>query len=251
MLVLDDGLYQQNPEPLQLGKLKISAANTLRIGDSVSNVSGVLLQDARGYRLVPTTTPVFNHTNPRPAKPAAKPVNALRVASFNVLNYFNGEGQPKPFPTRRGADTAAELERQQAKLIVALAALDADVIGLLEVENNGYSQKSALASLTAALNKVVKRPYRFIITERCVQRNTHSGIIGASSGEDVDKLNISSSDGAEVNIAEVEEVFTIGMNRAVEVLALKAARGPGRGAATAPARWPAPSTPGYSRPNHR
>lgn len=38
------------------------------------------------------------------------------------------------------------------------------------------------------------------------------------------------------NIAEVEEVFTIGMNRAVEVLAQKAARGPGRGAATEPLR---------------
>jgi DNA topoisomerase-1 len=38
------------------------------------------------------------------------------------------------------------------------------------------------------------------------------------------------------NIAEVEEVFTIGMNRAVEVLAQKAARGPGRGAAAEPLR---------------
>ncbi len=38
------------------------------------------------------------------------------------------------------------------------------------------------------------------------------------------------------NIAEVEEVFTIGMNRAVEVLALKAARGPGRGVAAEPLR---------------
>jgi DNA topoisomerase-1 len=38
------------------------------------------------------------------------------------------------------------------------------------------------------------------------------------------------------NIPEVEEVFTIGMNRAVEVLAQKAARGPGRGAAAEPLR---------------
>ena len=36
------------------------------------------------------------------------------------------------------------------------------------------------------------------------------------------------------NISDVEEVFTIGMNRAVEVLAQKAARGPGRGAAAQP-----------------
>ena len=36
------------------------------------------------------------------------------------------------------------------------------------------------------------------------------------------------------NLPDVEEVFTIGMNRAVEVLAQKAARGPGRGAAAQP-----------------
>jgi DNA topoisomerase I len=37
------------------------------------------------------------------------------------------------------------------------------------------------------------------------------------------------------NLPEVDEVFTIGMNRAVEVLAQKAARGPGRGGAVAKA----------------
>ena len=38
------------------------------------------------------------------------------------------------------------------------------------------------------------------------------------------------------NLPDVEEVFTIGMNRAVEVLAQKRARGPGRGAAAEPLR---------------
>ncbi|MDR6983135.1 putative extracellular nuclease [Rheinheimera pacifica] len=166
MLVLDDGLYQQNPDPVLFPAGGLTADNTLRIGDSLSGVEGVLLQDERGYRLLPTKMPQFSVQNPRPAKPQQKPAKALRIASFNVLNYFNGEGQPQPFPTRRGADTAAELERQQAKLIVALAALDADVIGLLEVENNGYSQKGALASLTTALNKVAGKPYRFIITKQ-------------------------------------------------------------------------------------
>lgn len=165
MLVLDDGLYQQNPDPLLFPEGGLTADNTLRIGDTLTGVEGVLLQDERGYRLLPTKMPQFNAQNPRPPKPQSKPAKALRIASFNVLNYFNGEGQQQPFPTRRGADTAAELERQQAKLIVALAALDADVIGLLEVENNGYSPKGALASLTAALNKVAGKPYRFIITK--------------------------------------------------------------------------------------
>lgn len=164
MLVLDDGLATQNPEPLNLGNRSITANSTLRVGDTVTGVSGILLQDERGYRLVPTATPQFTSSNPRPEAPAAKPAAALRIASFNVLNYFNGEGQSPAFPTRRGASNTAEFARQQAKTVAALAALDADVIGLLEVENNGYSAKGALAQLTAALNKVAAKPYRFIIT---------------------------------------------------------------------------------------
>lgn len=166
MLVLDDGLYQQNPDPLLFPTGGLTADNTLRIGDTLRGVEGVLWQDERGYRLIPTKMPQFSAQNPRPANPQPKLANALRIASFNVLNYFNGSTEAQAFPTRRGASTAAELQRQQAKLITALAALDADIIGLLEVENNGYGQQSALASLTRALNKVAGKPYRFIITKQ-------------------------------------------------------------------------------------
>src|SRR5690606_34995966 len=93
MLVLDDASVKQNPDPITLGNISLTAGTTLRVGDSVTAVTGILLQDERGYRLVPTVPPQFNASNPRPGKPAAKPAHALRIASFNVLNYFNGEGQ--------------------------------------------------------------------------------------------------------------------------------------------------------------
>jgi predicted extracellular nuclease len=164
MLVLDDGNYAQNPNPLRVAGRDITAASTIRVGDTLTGVEGVLLQNDKGYFLLPTKTPHYQATNPRPANPQAKPARALRIASFNVLNYFNGALQTPSFPTKRGANSAAELARQQAKTVAALSALDADVIGLLEVENNGYQQRGALASLTSALNKVSKQPYRFIIT---------------------------------------------------------------------------------------
>ncbi len=63
------------------------------------------------------------------------------VASFNVLNYFTTLGS-------RGADDAEEFDRQEAKIVAALTALDADVVGLIEIENNG----TALDALVAALN---------------------------------------------------------------------------------------------------
>ena len=164
MLVLDDGKNKQNPEPIRTAGTIVTAERSIRVGDTVSAVEGVLLQDERGYRLVPTAQAKYSATNPRPSAPEPKPAKALRIASFNVLNFFNGSDQPNRFPTRRGASSEAELSRQQAKTVAALAALDADVIGLLEVENNGYGQQSALATLTAALNQVAKQPYRFIIT---------------------------------------------------------------------------------------
>lgn len=164
LLIIDDGQYQQNPQPLLFAGKLLNAASTVRIGDSVSEVQGVVLQNARGYFLLPTRQPVHHASNPRPAAPAAKPVKALRIASFNVLNYFNGTPRQPAFPTRRGASNEAEFKRQQAKTVAALAALDADIIGLLEVENNGYGQQGALANLTAALNSVSAKPYRFIIT---------------------------------------------------------------------------------------
>ena len=163
-LVLDDGSIKQNPDPVRFGSNILTAQTTVRVGDTVTQVQGVILQNERGYFLFPTQQPQYHAQNPRPANPDAKPEKALRIASFNVLNYFNGSDQTPAFPTRRGADSLAEFKRQQEKTISALAALDADIIGLLEVENNGYGAQSALASLTNALNAVSKTPYRFITT---------------------------------------------------------------------------------------
>src|SRR5690606_10648494 len=125
-------------DPIRTSGTIVTAERSIRVGDTISAIEGVLLQDERGYRLVPTAQAKYSATNPRPAEPEPKPAKALRIASFNVLNFFNGSDQPNRFPTRRGASSEAELSRQQAKTVAALAALDADVIGLLEVENNGY-----------------------------------------------------------------------------------------------------------------
>lgn len=164
MLVLDDGRWQENPDPVPYPAGGLTADNSLRLGDTVRGVTGVLFQDERGYRLIPTDTPEFINTNPRPAAPAARQPDELRIAVFNVLNFFTGHGQAEPFPTRRGARTPAELARQQAKLVSALAAMDADIIGLLELENNGYGSGSAIATLVGALNQVVSSPYTLVET---------------------------------------------------------------------------------------
>ena len=61
-----------------------------------------------------------------------------------VLNYFTTLNS-------RGANTAEELVRQQAKIVAAISALDADIVGLMEIENNG----TAVATLVDALLSLI------------------------------------------------------------------------------------------------
>lgn len=164
MLVLDDGSLEQNPEPLPYPPSGLSAEHSLRLGDTFSGVEGILFQDVRGYRLVPTRQPDWQPKNPRPSPPAPRQNGELRVASFNVLNFFTGADQEPSFPTRRGASSQLELERQQAKLTAAILAMDADIVGLIELENNGYDDGSAIATLVAALNAATDRPYALVKT---------------------------------------------------------------------------------------
>lgn len=150
-IVLDDGRSGQNPDPIRYPAPELDAYRTLRVGDEVSDVQGVLHYLAGSYRVQPTQAPRFQATNPRPASPQAVD-GRLRVASFNVLNYFNGDGRGAGFPTSRGANSREEFNRQRDKIIAAILGADAHIIGLMEIENDGYDERSAIADLVAGLN---------------------------------------------------------------------------------------------------
>jgi predicted extracellular nuclease len=124
--------------------------HTLRLGSTVSNLTGILSQSFGSHRLYATVTPAFAYA-PRPTAPPAVGGN-VKVASANVLNYFNGDGLGGGFPTARGADSATEFARQRAKTVAALNGLGADVIGLLEMENDGTGPQSAIQDLITGLN---------------------------------------------------------------------------------------------------
>lgn len=158
MLVLDDGKSSQNPNPIPY----IGADNTLRAGDTTPSLTGLLDYGPinsdtaiRHYRLHPSVAPSFTRVNQRTAAPAPVGGN-LKVASFNVLNYFSTIDQTgaQCFPGGgrsdcRGADSSQEFTRQQTKIVEAITAIDADVVGLIELENNGAT---AIGSLVSALN---------------------------------------------------------------------------------------------------
>ncbi len=150
-IILDDASNRQNPSVVPYPTPQLSASQSVRAGDTVQDLVGVLDYRFSEWRLQPTASPSFSQTNPRTTEPQLEDRGNLVVASFNVLNFFNGDGLGGGFPTSRGADTAEELHRQSQKLVSALSALNADVIGLMEIENDGYGEYSAIAELAGAL----------------------------------------------------------------------------------------------------
>lgn len=168
-IILDDGSSKQNPDALLgRGGLDLSAGNTLRAGDSTAAIEGILdqfIDTAAGahqtsYRVQPLQKPIFTGA----ARPTVADLQqaigspTVKIASANVLNFFSTLGTAKfnnPYGDSlegRGADNAAELTRQTDKIVSNLLGLDADVYGLMEIQNNGFDTTSALATLTRALN---------------------------------------------------------------------------------------------------
>ncbi len=150
-LLLDDGRAVNGPQPTPYLDPQ---SLTVRVGGTVDGLRGILGYGANRWRVQPlggADAPVVR--SPRPAVPTFSAVPDVRLASFNVLNYFNGNGVGGGFPTSRGAATAADFARQRAKILIALQQIDADAVGLMEIENDGTGPNSAIQDLVDGLNQ--------------------------------------------------------------------------------------------------
>ncbi len=151
LLLLDDGRATANPAPTPYLD---PALGTVRVGSTVADLRGILAFGGNQWRVQPlpgADAPAV--VVRRPAVPAFARVPDARVASFNIENYFNGNGLGQGFPTSRGALTYADFRRQRAKILVALAQLNADAVALMEVENDGTGPQSAVQDLVNGLNQ--------------------------------------------------------------------------------------------------
>ncbi len=190
-ITLDDGTTAQNANPIPY----IGQDNTLRAGDIVDEITGVIhhglitsTSSANGgpsdYLIHPTEAVVFNRVNARTTTPAPAGGN-IQVASFNVLNYFTtfqdgntvdgasgqgcSQGGSVTANNCRGADNLNEFYRQEAKIANAIVALNADVIGLMEIQNNGAT---ALQSLVDALNAIAGAGTYAIVDDTTIDMGT-------------------------------------------------------------------------------
>lgn len=160
-IMIDDGRSVQNPDPaLHPDGGSFTLDHRFRMGDHLDGVTGVLDYRFDQWAVQPTQGATLTAANPRPAPPV---VDApLTVAGANVLNYFTTlRSQDR---NARGALDSAEFRRQEDKIVAMLAGLDADVVGLTEIENNG---DVALRALVDALNaRVGAGTYRAVETGR-------------------------------------------------------------------------------------
>ncbi len=139
-----------------------SSPNTIRIGSTIDDLTGVLGFAFNNYRIyrnpynpsdaLNVQFPLNINYAPRPTTVPSVGSANVRVASFNVLNYFttlnNGTNLTGPNNNLapRGANTAVEFQRQAAKTVAAITQLNADVVGLIEMENNGTTSLQDLVN---------------------------------------------------------------------------------------------------------
>lgn len=162
----------------------LTTSDPVRVGSAVSFKTNVIMDQRNGaYKFQPlsqltpdnaATVQPAGFSATRPAAPAEVGGN-LKIASFNVDNYFiqTGDRDPKcvaytdregnPITvqkgcTQRGAWDQANLQRQQDKIVAGITGTRADIVSLEEIENSAKFTDSAddrdkaLRTLVAALN---------------------------------------------------------------------------------------------------
>ncbi|WP_269792449.1 ExeM/NucH family extracellular endonuclease [Stenotrophomonas sp. Iso1] len=147
-LRLDDGSSKRDPG----GVSYLAEGVVLRTGAQLTGVQGIVDQRYDGDYRLQLTAPLTVSSDLRPLQPPTV-AGGLRIAAFNLENYFNGDGKGGGYPTLRGAKTAEQQAAQQAKLITTIRSLGADVAALMELENDGYGPGSAIDQLVRALNE--------------------------------------------------------------------------------------------------
>jgi predicted extracellular nuclease len=132
----------------------------LPAGTFVGPLRGVLGHHNQQQRLLLESTPRAAPSNPDGIEPPVP--GRLRIVSLNLLNYFNGDGQGGGFPTARGAKTPSDFQAQQQRTAAAIERLQPHLLGVQELENDGFGPLGAAQSLLDLLNRTGNLDWAFI-----------------------------------------------------------------------------------------
>lgn len=147
-IILDDGSTVEYPEQVIYPSPGLSASNPLRIGDRMLNLQGVMYSVQGQYVLEPVDMPTLARGNAREEKPKLPEQGDLRLADVDLWQYIPG---------------THSFARQRPKVTSMFDALQADIIGVQQVRNDGVGQLSALQDLVDMLNAATEgSPYAFV-----------------------------------------------------------------------------------------
>ncbi len=147
---LEDGSNQRSLDRLPWGLQ--SDPRLVANGTTLTDLTGVLTFRWNQWVIIPDNPPTPTQL-PAWRWPAPETAS-LKLASWNLNNLFDGDNGD--FSQSRRADSQRQWERQRAKTASALAALNADLIFLQEVEHDrGRQSTTALDDLATALNDMV------------------------------------------------------------------------------------------------
>ena len=163
--------------------LGAQGADWFRGGDQINGLVGVVqwarpsgvASPASTWRIRPSASyPVtFLPVNPRPLTPPDVG-GSIRAVGMNLLNYFttidttssssSGPCGPSGTLDCRGADSAAELDRQRARAALVICTLNPDVAAFMELENT--TPTATINDLLGAVNASCggAHPYAFVNT---------------------------------------------------------------------------------------
>lgn len=138
-LTLDDGITTSYYTPILFADIN----GTRRTGERINNLQAVVDYASSKFILYPAKTPVF-YGNPRPTAPTELGNYNLKVCAAN-LEIFLVESYD---PTYGGPSNDAQSAKQLTKITAAMLAIDADIYGLVEVQEG----QAALIKLVNAMN---------------------------------------------------------------------------------------------------
>ncbi|MGF1711584.1 ExeM/NucH family extracellular endonuclease [Vibrio kagoshimensis] len=160
----------------------------IRVGDLASSVQGVVGYSYSDYRFYVTENVTKDSFAADNSKRKAEPVldnGDIRIATFNANQYINsleGSGETNQYleaDAHPGAQSSTEFDHQTLKLVSALKSLNADIVGLMEVENNGFEESSAIAYLVTQLNAELDEIDQYHIASS--EGLTHVGTLATSN----------------------------------------------------------------------
>jgi len=150
-ITMDDGFSTTNLTPIQFADVN----GTRRMGERINNLQAVVDCVNSTYYIYPVLTPLF-YGNPRPTRPSEIDLGNynVKVCAFNLEVYLADS-----YGTGFGPDNATLAALQHTKIVDALLAIDADIYGLVEIQEG----QAALTKLITAMNDLtVTGRYSFV-----------------------------------------------------------------------------------------